>query len=72
MKINIAPYTVTPSCDCPSEAVGFDKDLHIRNVHSPITYWGVFLDDVKISATSSRDLAEKTREWMKHWLAGVH
>lgn len=69
MEITIAPYTVEPSCDCSHEAVGMNRELHIRDFHTPITYWGVFLDENKISSTSSKELAEKTREWMENWLA---
>ncbi|MEQ9618857.1 MAG: hypothetical protein RIG61_06755 [Deltaproteobacteria bacterium] len=46
-----------------------NRELHIRDFHTPITYWGVFLDENKISSTSSKELAEKTREWMENWLA---
>ena len=72
MEITIAPYIVEPSCDCPYESVGMDRELHNKDFHLPITYWGVFLGENKVSATSSREQAERTREWMENWLAGAH
>lgn len=69
MDIRIAPFTIEPSCDCSPEVYGFDKENHMTSVHTPITYWGVFLDDTRVSAASSRELAEKTKEWMETWLA---
>ncbi|MFI5323920.1 MAG: hypothetical protein ACHQ6U_10390 [Thermodesulfobacteriota bacterium] len=68
MDIKVAPYTFEPSCDCSPEVVGFDKNIHICDIHAPITYWGVFLNENRVSMTSSRELAEKTREWMEDWL----
>ena len=69
MDIKIVPYTFEPSCDCSPEAVGYDKNFHITKAHAPITYWGVFLNESRVSSTSSRELAEKTKEWMESWLA---
>ena len=69
MDIKIVPYTFDPSCDCSPEAVGSDKNLHIERSHAPITYWGVFLNENRVSTTSSRELAEKTKAWMENWLA---
>ncbi len=71
MDIKIVPYTFDPTCDCSPDAVGSDKNLHIESVHAPITYWGVFLNDNRISTTSSRELAEKTKAWMENWLAST-
>jgi hypothetical protein len=68
MEIRIVPYTFDPSCDCPPEVVGSDKNLHIERAHAPIIYWGVFLNESRVSTTSSRELAEKTKEWMENWL----
>ncbi len=67
--IKIVPYTFEPSCDCSPEAVGYDRSLHVRDAHAPITYWGVFLNEKRISTSSSRELAEKTKAWMENWLA---
>ena len=69
MDIKIVPYKFDPTCDCSPDAVGSDKSLHIESVHAPITYWGVFLNDNRVSTTSSRELAEKTKAWMENWLA---
>jgi len=40
----------------------------MESVHAPVTYWGVFLNDTRVSAASSRELAEKTKEWVENWL----
>ena len=69
MDIKIVPYTFESSCDCSPEAIGFDKNLHINTIHVPITYWGVLLNENRVSMTSSLELAEKTKEWMENWLA---
>jgi hypothetical protein len=69
MDIRLEPYTFEPSCNCPPDEVGFDKDLHIRDSHIPITYWGVFINEDRVSMTSSRELAEKTKVWIENWLA---
>ena len=31
-------------------------------------YWGVYLNDEKITITSTKEQAEKTKEWMENWL----
>jgi hypothetical protein len=43
----------------------------MQSVHVPVTYWGVFLNDTRVSAVSSRELAEKTKEWMENWLTAT-
>ncbi len=68
MDIRVAPCTIKPSCDCSPEVYGFDREEHMESVHAPVTYWGVFLNDTRVSAASSRELAEKTKEWMENWL----
>ena len=69
MTMSIEQFTVEPVCDCPPDLVGYDKNGHIEEVHSPLTYWGVYLDDEKVSTASTREQAEKTRDWMQSWLA---
>ena len=69
MDIKILPYTFDPTCDCSPDVVGSNKSLHIEKNHASITYWGVFLNDNRVSTTSSRELAEKTKAWMVNWLA---
>ena len=68
MNITIEQYTVNPACEhsvslqeCGSE--------YEENKPAPITYWGVYLGESKISSTSTEELALKTKEWMENWLA---
>ncbi len=70
MTMRIEEFTVDPVCDCPPDMVGYDKEAHINEVHMPITYWGLYLDEEKISTASTREQAEKTRDWTMSWLAG--
>ena len=34
----------------------------------PLVYWGIYLNNERISYTSSKQLAEKTKSWMENWL----
>jgi hypothetical protein len=68
MTVTIASFDIKQSCSCPSLLVGHEKENHIRNQHTPITYWGVYLDEQFVSYTSSRELAEKTKVWVEKWL----
>ena len=67
MNITIEPYTVTPICESivsreySTEYNGDDP--------MPITYWGVYLGESKMSSTSTEELALKTKEWMENWLS---
>jgi hypothetical protein len=58
MTITIEPYTI---------------NSNIENSNIPITYWGIYLDDKKISTTSTKEQAEKTKRncWprKKSWSA---
>lgn len=68
MSITIAPLEVTPSRDI-NFSPGFDgKDQAIKDKNKPIQYWGIYLGNETISYTSSKDHAEKTKEWMEKWL----
>ena len=69
MTMRIEQFTVEPVCDCPPDSVGYDKKAHMNDIHRPITYWEVYLDDKRISTVSTREQAEKTRDWTKSWLA---
>lgn len=60
MTITIAPFTVNSI----NSAMNEDS----KNVHFPITYWGIYLDDKYISHTSSKEQAEKTKVWVEKWL----
>jgi len=53
MTITIEPYTI---------------NLNFENSEIPITYWGIYLNDKKISTTSTKEQAEKTKVWVKNWL----
>ena len=76
MNITIAPYTVNPDCDCKASPVRFEKEEHIKENHRsteaheclPITYWGIYVDDKHVSSASSKEQAEKTKQWMERWL----
>ena len=70
MASRIEQFQFEPLCDCPPDVVGYDKEAHMNEVHVPITYWDVYLDDHRISTASSKEQAEKTREWTEKWLAG--
>jgi hypothetical protein len=64
MTITIAPFTIDRSHECGSLSPVYAGDGLI----TPITYWGIYIDDKNISYTSSKELAEKTKVWMEKWL----
>ena len=57
MTITIEPYTI---------------NSNIENSNIPLTYWGIYLDDIEISTTSTKEKAEKTKEWMENWLDTIN
>ncbi len=63
MNITIAPLTV----DSNNGA----KLLPLRNEEKLLTpvYWGIYLNDECVSCTSSKELAEKTKQWIEKWLS---
>jgi len=68
LSITIAPLEVIPSRDI-NFYPGLDgKDQVIKDKNKPIQYWGIYLGNETISYTSSKDHAEKTKEWMEKWL----
>jgi len=67
LQITIEPFTIDPNSKYKSPIVS--RELADNN---PLTYWGVYLNDENISYTSSRELAEKTKEWMEKWLSTKH
>lgn len=67
MDITIAPFMVDPTCDHKVQPVG-KRESHNNKSHSPITYWGIYLNDKHISRTSSKELAEQTKLWLEKWL----
>ncbi|HEX3035993.1 MAG TPA: hypothetical protein VHT73_12865 [Thermodesulfobacteriota bacterium] len=67
MNITIAPFTVDPTCHCKMQPVGKGEN-HINKCHTPITYWGIYLNDKHISRTSSKELAEQIKLWLEKWL----
>ena len=70
MTMRIEEYTIEPRCDCPADKVGYNKEAHMNEMHLPITYWYVYLGEDKISTASTREQAERTRDWTKNWLTG--
>ena len=67
MNKTIAPFTINPTCQCKVQPVGKGEN-HINKYHTPITYWGIYLNDKHISRTSSKELAEQTKIWLEKWL----
>lgn len=68
MTITIAPFTVNSGCGSAAPHIGHVKEGHTGANHPPITYWGIYLDDRYVSYTSSKELAEKTKQWIEKWL----
>jgi hypothetical protein len=65
--MTIAPFTVDPRHSFTASLFG-DANKEGRTQKSPLTYWGVYIDDKYVSYTSSKELAEKTKVWMEKWL----
>lgn len=65
IEITIQPFTVGSSSPVPFPLNG---NISCFDNEQPITYWGIYLDDKYITHTSSRELAEGTKEWMEKWL----
>jgi hypothetical protein len=64
MTITIAPFTIDRSHDR-----SYPSRVYVRDgLITPITYWGIYIDDKNVSYTSSKELAEKTKIWMEKWL----
>ena len=62
MDITIVPLTVNSNDK--------SKLLPIKdNLMAPIIYWGVYLNDECVSYTSSKELAERTKLWVRNWLS---
>lgn len=57
MTFRIEPYT---------------HNLNENNNREIITYWGVYLDDLEISTTSTKEKAIETKEWMENYLETQH
>ena len=57
MTIKIEPYTYS---------------LDNKNSGDKVTYWGVFLDDLEISTTSTKEKALETKEWIENYLETQH
>ena len=53
MTISIESYTVHANAESTS---------------TPITYWGIYIDNNKFSITSTKEKAENTKEWIEKWL----
>ena len=57
MTIRIEPYTY---------------NLNEKNSCDKLTYWGVFLDDLEISTTTTKEKALETKEWVENYLETQH
>ena len=49
----------------------YTYNKNIKNPNDPITYWGVYLDDMEISTSTTEEKAIETKEWMETWLEGT-
>jgi hypothetical protein len=66
MNVTIVPFTVNPSGDSKVALLGCEQeDIEDR---PPITYWKIYVDDKYFSFVSSKELAEKTKQWVEKWL----
>ena len=43
-----------------------------NNNTDQITYWGVYLDDLEFSTTTTKEKALETKEWMENYLERTH
>ena len=43
-----------------------------KKVRDQITYWGVYLDDLEISTTTTEEKALETKQWMENYLETTH
>ncbi len=57
MTVKIEPYTYENNIETPGEK---------------ITYWGIYIDDLEISTTTTKEKALETKEWMESWLEEIH
>ena len=64
MTITIKPFTVDLADKRMAPFFHRDKDGRL----SSVVYWGIYLNGEQISYTSTKELAEKTKMWMKRWL----
>jgi hypothetical protein len=72
MAIRITPFTVGSTRNLSPSLIEDISEEKIKKNDPPVTYWGIYLDDKKISYTSSKELAEKTKLWMEKWLSDKH
>jgi hypothetical protein len=64
MNIRIVPFTVDPIHDLIR-----DTERQIKKYDLPITYWGIYLYDKRLSYTLSKEIAEKAKLWVEKWLS---
>jgi hypothetical protein len=68
MVITINPFTSNSVTNLNWSHANDKIEKHNTENKPPITYWGIYLDGIKVSYTSSKELAEKTKVWMEKWL----
>lgn len=66
MNVTIVPFTVNLSGDSKVPLAGYGQE-GIRD-HPPIIYWKIYVDDKYFSFVSSKELAERTKQWVEKWL----
>lgn len=67
MKIEVAPYAISPSCNLSGNKFE-DGEKGTEENDRPVTCWGVYIDGKCVFFTSSRESAEKTKIMMeKYW-----
>ena len=64
MDITIVPLTINSDDKSKLLPIRDEKDKLI----APVIYWGVYLNDECVSYTSSKELAERTKIWVRNWL----
>ena len=66
MNVTIIPFTIDQSSDSNVLPSIYGKGAVKKR--PLITYWKIYLDDNYFSFVSSREIAEKTKQWIEKWL----
>lgn len=67
MKIEVAPYAISPFCNLPENRFENGEKRAEEN-NKPASCWGVYVNGKCVFFTSSRESAEKTKVWMEKCL----
>lgn len=66
MNVTIVPFTIDLNSDSNESSDSYGQEA--VKVNPLITYWKIYLDDKYFSFVSSKELAEKTKQWIEKWL----